>query len=217
MQLILLTIRPVFFAAVKKTFAERLVTRQSSINSHPQLSHLRRCIVAAEHNIRLARHILALNHPRKLLQSGLHFIFNAAICLMLQELIYIEDMAPKDPHARDHDLDFVIARFEEESQVGSNYGQDCAAVLRDLRALVQRLRAPMDQCLASARPGESTHQLVHAPAMTRTPMEIGQPWPQKVGSEVLQQPIHIEQGHTLYEEIVSWIDDDWQPYGAYLI
>lgn len=216
-QLIILTIRPVFFAAVKKTFAERLVTRQSSINSHPQLSHLRRCIVAAEHNIRLARHILALNHPRKLLQSGLHFIFNAAICLMLQELIYIEDVAPKDPHARDHDLDFVIARFEEESQVGSNYGRDCAAVLLGLRALIQRLRAPMDQCLASARPGESTHQLVHAPAMTRTPMEIGQPWPQKVGSEVLQQPIHIEQGHTLYEEIVSWIDDDWQPYGAYLI
>lgn len=216
-QLIILTIRPVFFAAVKKTFAERLVTKQSSINSHPQLSHLRRCIVAAEHNIRLARHTLALNHPRKLLQSGLHFIFNAAICLMLQQLIYIEDVAPKDPHARDHDLDFVIARFEEESQVGSNYGRDCAAVLRDLRALVQRLQVRMDQCLASARSGEPTHQLVHAPAMTRAPMEIGQPWPQKVGSEVLQQPIHIEEGHTLYEEIVSWIDDDWQPYGAYLI
>ncbi|KAK7421664.1 hypothetical protein QQX98_002131 [Neonectria punicea] len=210
-QLIILTIRPVFFAAVKKTFAEQLVTRQSSLNSHPQLSHLKRCVVAAERNIRLARHILALNHPRKLLQAGLHFIFNAAICLMLQQLIYMKDVAPKDPHARDHDLDFVIARFEEESHVGSNYGRDCAAVLRDLRALVQRLRVPVDQGLESARPSEST---MHAAAET---MEMGHPWPQKIGYDALQQPIHVEQGHTLYEELVSWIDDDWQPYGAYLI
>ncbi|KPM38004.1 hypothetical protein AK830_g8566 [Neonectria ditissima] len=210
-QLIILAIRPVFFAAVKKTFAERLVTRQSSLNSHPQLSHLRRCVVAAERNIRLARHILALNHPRKLLQAGLHFIFNAAICLMLQQLIHMKGVAPKDPHARDHDLEFVIARFEEESRVGSNYGRDCAAVLRDLRALVQRLRVPVNQIPESARPSESA-------ALTATEtMDIGHAWPQKIGSEALQQPVHVEQGHTLYEELVSWIDDDWQPYGAYLI
>ncbi|KAH7161604.1 hypothetical protein EDB81DRAFT_785116 [Dactylonectria macrodidyma] len=217
-QLLILTIRPVFFAAVKKTFAERMVTRQSSLNSHPQLSHLRRCVVAAERNIRLARHILALNHPRKLLQAGLHFIFNAAICLMLQDLIYIEDVAPKDPHARDHDLDFVIARFEEESQVESNYGRDCAAVLRDLRALVRRLQTPIKQSMAGARPGEPPQQLGHGLAAPRTTtMHMGQSWPQKPATNILQQPIHVEQGHTLYEELVSWIDDDWQPYGAYLI
>ncbi|KAH7130011.1 hypothetical protein B0J13DRAFT_627143 [Dactylonectria estremocensis] len=197
-QLLILTIRPVFFAAVKKTFAERLVTRQSSLNSHPQLSHLRRCVIAAEHNIRLARHILALNHPRKLLQAGLHFIFNAAICLMLQDLIYIEDVTPKDPHARDHDLDFVIARFEEESQVESNYGRDCAAVLRDLRALVQRLQAPIKQRVVNARPGELPQQLGQGLAATRTTnIQMGQPWPQKAASNILQQPIHVEQGHTL--------------------
>lgn len=140
-QLVILAVRPVFFAAVKKAFAERLTSRASSLSSHPRIGLLGRCVAAADANVRLARHTLALNHPRKLLQAGLHFIFNAAICLMLRALLDAEPrLGRRGGRGRECDLDFVVARFDEEARLGSNYGRDCAAVLRDLRVLVQRLR-----------------------------------------------------------------------------
>ncbi|KAJ4270561.1 hypothetical protein NW762_002249 [Fusarium torreyae] len=217
-QLIILTIRPVFFAAVKKSFAEKLVSRQCSLSSHPQLHQLKRCISSAEHNIQLARQILTVNHPRKLLQAGLHFIFNAAIVLMLQHLI--ENLCPssRSEKARSLDLDFVIARFEDESRVGSNYGRDCATVLRDLRVLVQRLPIPVDMN-AAARPVTMAQQpsTTYDPIANRTTVDMGQQWSEKLTSEALQQPALVEQGHMLYNELVSWIDVDWQSYNGYLI
>ncbi|KAM0358085.1 hypothetical protein ACHAO7_000540 [Fusarium culmorum] len=215
--LIILTIRPVFFALVKKSFAEKLVSRQCSLRTHPQLPHLKRCIASAEHNIRLARQILIVNHPRKLLQAGLHFIFNAAIVLMLQQLV--EDLCPssRTEKARSLDLDFVIGRFEDESRVGSNYGRDCATVLRDLRVLVQRLPIPVDISSATRSINMSQASTTYDPIANRTTVDMGQSWPDKLTSEALQQPILVDQGHMLYNELVSWIDVDWQSYNGYLI
>jgi hypothetical protein len=194
-QLIILTIRPVFFALVKKSFAEKLVSRQCSLRTHPQLPHLKRCIASAEHNIRLARQILLVNQPRKLLQAGLHFIFNAAIVLMLQQLV--EDLCPssRTEKARSLDLDFVIARFEDESRVGSNYGRDCATVLRDLRVLVQRLPIPVDISAATRSANMSQASTTYDPIANRTTVEMGQSWPDKLTSEALQQPVLVDQGH----------------------
>ncbi|CEI68799.1 unnamed protein product [Fusarium venenatum] len=216
-QLIILTIRPVFFTLVKKSFAEKLVSRQCSLRTHPQLPHLKRCIASAEHNIRLARQILLVNQPRKLLQAGLHFIFNAAIVLMLQQLV--EDLCPssRTEKARSLDLDFVIARFEDESRVGSNYGRDCATVLRDLRVLVQRLPIPVDISAATRSVNMSQASTTYDPIANRTTVDMGQSWPDKLTSEALQQPILVDQGHMLYNELVSWIDVDWQTYNGYLI
>ncbi|KAJ4138024.1 hypothetical protein NW768_001839 [Fusarium equiseti] len=215
--LIILTIRPVFFALVKKSFAEKLVSRQCSLSTHPQLPHLKRCIASAEHNIRLARQILLVNHPRKLLQAGLHFIFNAATVLMLQQLV--EDLCPssRTEKARSLDLDFVIARFEDESRVGSNYGRDCATVLRDLRVLVQRLPIPVDINTATRSMNMSQTSTTYDPIANRTTVDMGQSWPDKLASEAMQQPILVDQGHMLYNELVSWIDVDWQSYNGYLI
>ena len=217
LQLIILTIRPVFFALVKKSFAEKLVSRQCSLSTHPQLPHLKRCIASAEHNIRLARQILLVNHPRKLLQAGLHFIFNAAIVLMLQQLV--EDLCPssRTEKARALDLDFVIARFEDESRVGSNYGRDCATVLRDLRVLVQRLPIPVDINTATRSMNMNQTSTTYDPIANRTTVDMGQSWPDKLASEALQQPILVDQGHMLYNELVSWIDVDWQSYNGYLV
>ncbi|KAF4451754.1 putative transcriptional regulatory protein C3C7.04 [Fusarium austroafricanum] len=205
-QLIILTIRPVFFALVKKSFAEKLVSRQCSLSSHPQLPLLKRCIASAEHNIRLARQILLVNHPRKLLQAGLHFIFNAAIVLMLQQLV--EDLCPssRSEKARSLDLDFVIGRFEDESRVGSNYGRDCATVLRDLRVLVQRLPIPVDMSSATRSSNMTQTSTTYDPIANRTTVDMGQQWSDKLTSEGLQQPILVDQGHILYNELVSWID-----------
>ncbi|CVL13157.1 uncharacterized protein FPRN_02782 [Fusarium proliferatum] len=216
-QLIILTIRPVFFALVKKSFAEKLVSRQCSLSSHPQLPLLKRCIASAEHNIQLARQILLVNHPRKLLQAGLHFIFNAAIVLMLQQLV--EDLCPssRSEKARSLDLDFVIGRFEDESRVGSNYGRDCATVLRDLRVLVQRLPIPVDMSTATRSVNMTQTTTTYDPIANRTHVDMGQQWSDKLASEALQQPILVDQGHILYNELVSWIDVDWQSNNGYLI
>ncbi|KAG5795270.1 hypothetical protein H9Q69_005681 [Fusarium xylarioides] len=216
-QLIILTIRPVFFALVKKSFAEKLVSRQCSLSSHPQLPLLKRCIASAEHNIQLARQILLVNHPRKLLQAGLHFIFNAAIVLMLQQLV--EDLCPssRSEKARSLDLDFVIGRFEDESRVGSNYGRDCATVLRDLRVLVQRLPIPVDMSTATRSVNMTQTTTTYDPIANRTHGDMGQQWSDKLTSEALQQPILVDQGHILYNELVSWIDVDWQSNNGYLI
>ncbi|KAF5981753.1 transcriptional regulatory [Fusarium coicis] len=215
--LIILTIRPVFFALVKKSFAEKLVSRQCSLSSHPQLPLLKRCISSAEHNIQLARQILLVNHPRKLLQAGLHFIFNAAIVLMLQQLV--EDLCPssRSEKARSLDLDFVIGRFEDESRVGSNYGRDCATVLRDLRVLVQRLPIPVDMSTATRSVNMTQTTTTYDPIANRSHVDMGQQWSDKLTSEALQQPILVDQGHILYNELVSWIDVDWQSNNGYLI
>ncbi|SCN74878.1 uncharacterized protein FFE2_03230 [Fusarium fujikuroi] len=172
---------------------------------------------SAEHNIQLARQILLVNHPRKLLQAGLHFIFNAAIVLMLQQLV--EDLSPssRSEKARSLDLDFVIGRFEDESRVGSNYGRDCATVLRDLRVLVQRLPIPVDMSTATRSVNMTQTTTTYDPIANRTHVDMGQQWSDKLASEALQQPILVDQGHILYNELVSWIDVDWQSNNGYLI
>ncbi|CCT64191.1 uncharacterized protein FFB20_08387 [Fusarium fujikuroi] len=172
---------------------------------------------SAEHNIQLARQILLVNHPRKLLQAGLHFIFNAAIVLMLQQLV--EDLCPssRSEKARSLDLDFVIGRFEDESRVGSNYGRDCATVLRDLRVLVQRLPIPVDMSTATRSVNMTQTTTTYDPIANRTHVDMGQQWSDKLASEALQQPILVDQGHILYNELVSWIDVDWQSNNGYLI
>ncbi|KNB04268.1 hypothetical protein FOXG_06446 [Fusarium oxysporum f. sp. lycopersici 4287] len=131
-------------------------------------------ITSAEHNIQLARQILLVNHPRKLLQAGLHFIFNAAIVLMLQQLV--EDLCPssRSEKARSLDLDFVIGRFEDESRVGSNYGRDCATVLRDLRVLVQRLPIPVDMSTATRSVNMTQTTTTYDPIANRTHVDMGQ-------------------------------------------
>ncbi|QGI60499.1 hypothetical protein CEK27_004470 [Fusarium fujikuroi] len=165
----------------------------------------------------LARQILLVNHPRKLLQAGLHFIFNAAIVLMLQQLV--EDLSPssRSEKARSLDLDFVIGRFEDESRVGSNYGRDCATVLRDLRVLVQRLPIPVDMSTATRSVNMTQTTTTYDPIANRTHVDMGQQWSDKLASEALQQPILVDQGHILYNELVSWIDVDWQSNNGYLI
>ncbi|KAF4426688.1 transcriptional regulatory [Fusarium acutatum] len=167
------------------------------------------CLLHMHYN-QLARQILLVNHPRKLLQAGLHFIFNAAIVLMLQQLV--EDLCPssRSEKARSLDLDFVIGRFEDESRVGSNYGRDCATVLRDLRVLVQRLPIPVDMSTATRSVNMTQNTTTYDPIANRTHVDMGQQWSDKLTSEALQQPILVDQGHILYNELVSWIDVDWQ-------
>jgi hypothetical protein len=136
---------------------------------------------------------------------------------MLQQLV--EDLCPssRSEKARSLDLDFVIGRFEDESRVGSNYGRDCATVLRDLRVLVQRLPIPVDMSTATRSVNMTQTTTTYDPIANRSHIDMGQQWSDKLTSEALQQPILVDQGHILYNELVSWIDVDWQSNNGYLI
>jgi hypothetical protein len=132
---------------------------------------------------------------------------------MLQQLV--EDLCPssRSEKARSLDLDFVIGRFEDESRVG----RDCATVLRDLRVLVQRLPIPVDMSTATRSVNMTQTTTTYDPIANRTHVDMGQQWSDKLTSEALQQPILVDQGHILYNELVSWIDVDWQSNNGYLI
>lgn len=165
-QLILLTTRPVFFAATKKIVAQRMFSELSSSEGHVLETHLRSCTEAAQRNLELAR--LLQSRDRNWLQSGLHFLFNAAVVLLLSRIssAYEDngdtDRANEGPH--DAEIRFAIQVFEQETKTGTNYPRDCCRVLQDLNALTDRYvlmqRIPDTQQRAIARKANtSTSQL----------------------------------------------------------
>lgn len=73
---------------------------------------------------------------KKLLSQDLHHLFNATIVLLLNQLLD-DNLEAQDSL----DISFVIGVFKEESNgERREYPKDCARVLEDLKALIQRLR-----------------------------------------------------------------------------
>ncbi|KAK9773901.1 hypothetical protein AB5N19_05694 [Seiridium cardinale] len=134
-QLLILTVRPIFFVAVKKAVAERFINRTYKLDDHPQISHIRMCSKAARRNLRLGRWIRDISQSRKLLLQTLHHMFNAAVILLLNQLL-VDVLHDTDAL----DIMFAIECYDAEAQGENNYPKDCARVLRDMTALIQRLR-----------------------------------------------------------------------------
>ncbi|KAK9415267.1 hypothetical protein SUNI508_02115 [Seiridium unicorne] len=134
-QLLILTVRPIFFVAVKKAVAERFINRTYKLDDHPQISHIRMCSKAARSNLRLGRWIRDISQSRKLLFQTLHHMFNAAVILLLNQLL-VDVLHDTDAL----DIMFAIECYDAEAQGENNYPKDCARVLRDMTALIQRLR-----------------------------------------------------------------------------
>lgn len=125
-------------AAWKAVASIFCISQPFDIETHPSISPIRACSDAARCNLRLGR-LMRLHSPRqKLLMPDLHHIFNAAIVLMMHQIIFV--------NLRTQDLDDVgwaIEVFEAEAETGSEYGKDCTRVLRDFNYLAQRLRGPV--------------------------------------------------------------------------
>ena len=92
----------------------------------------------------------SLKQKRKLLQAGLHFIFNAAVMLLLTRIVTSNtgDQASSstsssnpsrvDEHQSAAEIRFALNVFDQESKTGTNYPRDCYKVLKDLKFLVDR-------------------------------------------------------------------------------
>ena len=197
-QLIILTTRPVFFAAIKKVVAQRMFSDLGSSESCIHETQIRSCTEAAQRILDLARLLQTTN--RNWLQSGLHFLFNAAVVLLLSRISsayeddFDSDRAPEGPHAAE--TRFAIHVFEQEAKTGTNYPRDCCRVLQNLKALTDRYVLTQRMSTTQQRPvvwrfDTTTSQPATAP------------------SAPPQGPSNGSNGDTdIYQEMLSWAQTD---------
>lgn len=133
-QLLILTIRPIYFVAVKKAVADRYINGKSDVQSHPHLLKFIECSAAARRNLDLGQRLSTLGRFPRLLHAGLHYVFNAAVVLQLHQLLF-----GTREQTDEAGIQFAIAAFENEARNGNVYADDCTRVLQDLNSLVQRL------------------------------------------------------------------------------
>lgn len=199
-QLVLLTTRPILFATVKRAVAERYVGGTWCVEQHPHYRYVQACTEAAHRNIALAQHITQTS--RRLLQASLHFVFNAAIVLLLYPVLQVSPSdglvsfnesdpgspptppppPPPPPEAATAAAaaDSAICMFEEEAKTGSAYSHDCCKVLQGLRELMNRYLWTL------SRP--------------RAPLD-------NVASRIHNAPLPQE-GADFYGELMSWMQSD---------
>ncbi|ROV89707.1 hypothetical protein VMCG_10341 [Cytospora schulzeri] len=149
-QLIILTLRPLFFLAVKSYIGGDLIRVPRDIYDHAHRDYILQCRDAARRNLRLGRHISKRCNwgddiPGKLTMPDLHHIFNAAVVLLLHHMVFIEVRTSDSDGIR-----FAMDVFKEEAKteclsggggaIATGYASDCLGVLNDLAALVARIR-----------------------------------------------------------------------------
>ncbi|KAB5566749.1 hypothetical protein GE09DRAFT_745875 [Coniochaeta sp. 2T2.1] len=223
-QLIILSVRPIFFMAVKKAVADWFVSGAWYIEDHPHINLIRSCSDAARRNLRLGRWLCGISPAGKLLLPDLHHVFNAAIVLMLHHIVFLNlrtgDVA---------DIAFAIECFEREAETGSKYGKDCAKVLQDLWALVRRLRdlmidgaggtgVPMsgEQILAGLSNGDGHAAFGGQPGQgVLSHARVSQ---QQQPQQQTDGPLYQPQYQELASELATWMNsDDMQFYNNFLL
>lgn len=206
----ILTVRPIFFMAVKKAVADRFTERSWNLENHTQISRIRQCIEAARANLRLGRLIRESTLSRKLLTCNLHNVFNAATILLLNQLLLdtFEDRQDLD------DVWFAIGCFEAEARGGINeYAKDCWQVLKHLETLVCRLRNQMVEVRSQLRmshrfaaPSPSSSSAAVPPLTASTAYDVG------FILNPVNPPNILPNQHNLpdiiYEQLTGWIDQD---------
>lgn len=205
-QLIVLTTRPIFLAAVKQAVAEQFMGGQWSIEKHVHGAYIQACSGAAHRNLTLAQRIRS---SRKLLQAGLHFVFNAAVILLLDRIIHGTQMHPVGPgqavppplskELHSSEIQFAIYVFEQESQTGTNYPRDCCKVLQDLKALVDHY---LSQSRASC-PKKKIDGRGHDSSTMQSRLDPSS------GAQI--SPAVPSEDNDLYQELVTWVQGDDLP------
>lgn len=198
-QLVLLTTRPIFFSAVKQTVAQRVVQSRSSTEQHSQRLHVHLCASTAHRNLLLAQRIT--ESSRKLLQAGLHFVFNAAVILLLNRIMSMQGlgfdhtMGQNSPTATTHEqlesgIHFALQTFQNEARTGANYPRDCYKVLQDLKALTDRYIATRYSAIDQA------YDEIHSTGDDFS----------SLGLPIAQPQLGATDG--MYEEMMTWVQGD---------
>ena len=226
-KLVILALRPMYFVTVKRSFAEIWVNRRTSVEASDVLVKIRRCSGAARKNLRIARWMLSVGRARRLLQAGLHHIFNGAIILMLQEMV-CTNLAPTDIE----DILWTTQVFEDEARTGNMYARDCAKILQDMRSLVVRLKAPfVVEPPDPPPPPPPPLPLSQLPIIQSDPnimklhTPIAMPAPadssaNHSSNEAMMQSMQwqLAEGDALWQELMTWMEiDEMQMYNNYIL
>ena len=202
-QLLVLTTRPIFLAVVKQALAARFMNGYWSAEQHLHGAYLRVCSDAAYRNLILAQR---LRPARKFLQAGLHFVFNAAVVLLLNRILYgakgtsvglgHKTLAVPGDNFHAHEVQFAIHVFEQEAKTGTNYARDCFRVLQDLRALIDHY---MSQSQESLQQRVCTGgDCVDTQTQGNTSETSG----------VQSLPMDASKTNELYQELQTWVQSD---------
>lgn len=187
--------------AVKRAVAERYMNACSwNLEQQPQFNHIDACSKAALRNIHLAQWVMQLYNSRRLLQAGLHFVFNAAVMLLLNRVLR-NNLEASD------EIAFAIDVFARQSRTGTNYERDCLQVLKDLKILIDRFLAS----LASPPQAYSNGPSNIAPNFFTSTIDAR--FDTRQGRQVLPND-----GANVYQELMTWIqDDNSQMYSSFRI
>ncbi|KAF2686284.1 hypothetical protein K458DRAFT_210405 [Lentithecium fluviatile CBS 122367] len=204
-QLVLVATRPIFLVAVKRAVAERYIQSGNwRLEKHPQYKHIQACSAAAHYNICLAQWMVQLYSSRRLLQAGLHFVFNAAVILLLNRILRAYSGAV------DAEISFAIELFAKEAEIGSNYQRDCHQVLKDLKTLIDRFLSP-------EKPDVFSHGYDVANSQPSSASSFGLGAPAHLHDARGRQHWPIE-GDDVYQELLTWMqNDDSQLYNTFRI
>lgn len=180
--LLILTTR----AWLLRVVQDRLTTTEES---KPPPPHIKICMAAARHNLRLARHILVINQPRKLLHTGLYLLLNSAVCILMQELVYNWVMTQDEIATGHRMVDFAIETLDNEARIGNLLGRDGSQTLRELRHLMTRVTlGPQGQGLSTS------DQFHFSPTDNAVPRDTSQAGGTQIAA---------------WSELIGTIDDGW--------
>ncbi|KAI5468163.1 hypothetical protein BGZ63DRAFT_373056 [Mariannaea sp. PMI_226] len=201
---IILTTRPIFFAAVKKILADRFLSQKSNkdktetYQAESYMSFVGRCHDAASENIRLGVLIRDLSPRQRLTHQEAHAIFNAALVILLQRLAF-----PKSEPTETNDVAFAIEVFQQEARLGNNFGIDCLTVLQDLSFIVYAL--PQAHLTLVDEPVVSATTFANS-SETNGPVE---PDMSPANIDLLDGQSTVELNGALFRELQTWLENDY--------
>jgi hypothetical protein len=217
-QLLILTIRPIYFIAVKKAVADRYINGKFDVQSHPHLPKFLECSTAARRNLNLGQRLSMLGRFPRLLHAGLHHVFNAAVILQLHQLLF-DTREPMDESG----IQFAIAAFENEARNANMYADDCTRVLLDLNSLVQRLRSqnlfngqqPEISTAANTVPNQgSPYSDIYTVASTMQSSQTNH-WSMQHAIPNAPMQMTVDEQDPSYQELITWLRvDDLQLYNT---
>ncbi|KAH8126021.1 hypothetical protein LI328DRAFT_166597 [Trichoderma asperelloides] len=205
---IILTTRPIFFAATKKVLADRFLWQKShkdrteSYQGDLYMAYVGRCRDAARENIRLGRLIRDISPRQRLTHQEAHTVFNAALIMLMQQLASLQS----EP-AETNDVAFAIEVFQQEARLGNNFGLDCLTVLQDLSFIAR--------ALPQAQVSVADEQTISAVTYTTSSEANGQ-----VESAIAAPDIDllesscegqagVELNDALFKELQTWLENDY--------
>jgi hypothetical protein len=139
------------------------------------------------------------------LSQGLHNIFNAAVILLLNQLLF--DVLDEIDVGL---ILFAVECFDVEAHGESNYPRDCANVLRELSTLIQRLRnRNLDELFLNNSPSHALPPTAPVQQQdAQTAYHVGfilNPTDPEFGPDPIQHPVTT---NDLMHQLAAWIEFD---------